>query len=300
MLICMRCSGVIDTGYYVSQEEAAISALGVIKGPIICAACYGSSFPNKPLPKPALVNQRVDQPPIMVSESKLSTAGFSSVPPSVVGPSISTGTLLVTATGDPALDQTLADLQLVLVPTRIGYAVHGSCAALMHRAVVKPAPGDIDVLIDTRLVDACTAVTTSGRFKPAVGGSILVKNFSHIATKVEIQLVEAMEFGMPIKNSITIQSVSVLNLCETMISLILRPLRTPGAGSKRGDVNKELFAFFSLCSLRGNELSSGDRQRIVETCPRSPNLKFRDLKSWDQIEALTKDFEKNVLPALLK
>jgi len=299
MLICMKCSGVIDVGYYVSQDEAADSAQGgVIKGPIICASCYAVSFPNKPLPAPSLVNQRMDQPPVLVSESKLSTAGFSSVPPSVVGPSISTGTLLVTVTGTPKLDQTLTDLQLVLGPTLIGYAVHGSCAALIHRAVVKPAPGDIDVLIDRKLVDACTAVTTSGRFKPAAGGSMLVKNFVHVTTKVEIQLVEATEFGMPIKNSISIQSICVLNLCETMISLILRPLRTPGAGSKPGEANKEIFAFLSLCNLRGNELSSGDKASIVAKCGYSPDKRFVKVTSWADIEVATKQFVEQVLPNL--
>jgi hypothetical protein len=106
----------------------------------------GRRFPGKPLPKPVIVNQRVDQPPIMVSESKLSTAGFSSVSPSVVGPSISTGTLLVTATGIPKLDKVLADLQLILGPAMIGYAVHGSCphpnkgfAALTSWAAIEAA-----------------------------------------------------------------------------------------------------------------------------------------------------------------
>jgi hypothetical protein len=79
---------------------------------------------------------------------------------------------------------------------------------------------------------------------------------------------------------------------------ILRPLRTPAAGSKRGDVNKEIFAFFSLCSRRANELSSSDKERIVVSCRRSPDKRIAALKSWAEIEPATQQFTEKILPTL--
>ena len=293
MLICMKCSRVITEGYFVSQKSAKAAVGGGIKGPIVCASCYRSAFPRQDLPKPELINPEVSQPPIKVSERRFDTTGFTSVPTVVLMPSISDGTLFVKATGISALDQALTDLQGALVPRKLGYAVHGSCAALMHGAIVKPPPGDIDVLIDKNLRGAFETLERCGRFQRVNDATRMVIGFVHIATRTEIQIAEAAEFGMPIGSAILMQSISVLNLCETMISLALRPER-----AKRSEKLKEAIAFFSLCEKRSNELSTSDQERIVSACKKSPNPRFRALKAWQEIEQGTKDFREKILPNL--
>jgi glycosyltransferase involved in cell wall biosynthesis len=218
----MKCSRVITEGYFVSQKSAKAAVGGGIKGPIVCASCYRSAFPRQDLPKPELINPEVSQPPIKVSERRFDTTGFTSVPTVVLMPSISDGTLFVKATGISVLDQALTDLQGALVPCRLGYAVHGSCAALMHGAIVKPPPGDIDVLIDKNLRGAFEALEKCRRFQRVNDATRMVIGFVHIATRTEIQIAEAAEFAHGLPCVISEVAAEGLDLPEELAWIVAR------------------------------------------------------------------------------
>jgi hypothetical protein len=153
------------------------------------------------------------------------------------------------------LNEALFTLHHVFSGGHIEYAVHGSCAALLHGALVQPPPGDIDVVISERqLMGAIKELSVHCRLIPSARPTG-VHNFRHTNGTI-IQLIGADDFGMPIRSRDTVSGVSVLNVEETLFGLLIRPPRLEG-----GD--KDQVAFATLADGRGHHLSPTAQDRIV-------------------------------------
>lgn len=150
----------------------------------------------------------------------------------------------------PNMHRVLLDIDEIMVLSRVKYVLQGSAAAVLHGASISKPPGDLDICVDN-LLSASQALNPP-QFQPA-GGSFAVKKFCH-ATGVDVDIVMAAEFGVNIDRRSSIQGAWVLSLTETLCSILRRPeIR-----------EKEIEAFNSLILLKGNALTSIDKQAVVK------------------------------------
>jgi len=158
------------------------------------------------------------------------------------------------------LDRALNDLATALNAINgFRWGLHGSSAARIHGAVV--VPGDIDVVV-TQLQPAVHAIVGSGHFTATHGRGGGIQAFRHTATGTLVELADAQDF-LPHFQTVTVGQVHVFTLAETIISLLLRPVRR----------EKEIKAFAYLTLAKGNLLGTQEKERIAQTVER---VKRRD------------------------
>jgi hypothetical protein len=149
------------------------------------------------------------------------------------------------------MDQVVQDIHDVLTAVNIAYAVQGSMAQAMHGAGLIAIPGDVDILVPSPKTAALAALK-SGKFSDA-GAGLLVAKVKHIATQVVVDLVANEDFGMSKAGVTTIDGKNVLNIYETLLSLLLRP-------EKR---KKDHVAFISLLVPKADQLNELQKKNLA-------------------------------------
>lgn len=172
------------------------------------------------------------------------------------------------ATGIEAIDVAIHAACTLLARANVPYAVQGSCAAMMHRAIVSPPPGDVDILISGGLRPVDAALSIGPFITKARGGPALVLNYACL-NGVVVQCGDAEDFGMNVATAVTICGYRTMSLTETLISLLLRPSRTPGGNEK------EIRAFASLVLIRGVDLIASQQDRVATFFSRAPSARPR-------------------------
>ncbi|HTG43047.1 MAG TPA: hypothetical protein VK633_00825 [Verrucomicrobiae bacterium] len=198
-------------------------------------------------------------------------------------------------TPHPAINEALCDLHEAFASVAVSYAIHGSCAALMHGATVKPPPQDIDVIINSGLMNACNALRgptfariggATAAARPVTGllritpvrpvaaaadrsGPSLVYNFQH-SNGTAVQLVSAEEFGALHPEQSRVYGVAVLSTFETMKNLLTRPERNEGN-------KKESVAFATMAVSGKYALTTPQQEEIIGLF--SPN----ETISWEEM-----------------
>jgi hypothetical protein len=129
----------------------------------------------------------------------------------------------------------------------LAYAIQGSYAARLHGAPV--GAGDIDVLVND-LRTAKLAFSAAGFVE--TGGSYAVSKWQH-PNGTDIDLALGSEFGVNIGNSVALGGLSVLNVHEVMLGLVLRP-------EKR---QKEQDALLWLAKHRSGGLTNPQKEAIA-------------------------------------
>jgi hypothetical protein len=168
------------------------------------------------------------------------------------------------------LGNAVQDLSLAL--DGLVWAVQGSYAAVLHGAPIEA--GDIDVLVK----DVPTALNALfiGGFH-LEGGTLLVYKLKHRNdTDIDLVSTGGGDFGIDPANRVSMGGVYVMNLCEVLKSLLMRP--------KRRD--KDVIAFIWLVLHKGDTLDEQQRESIalLATKDRQTHIPgLEECQSWEQL-----------------
>lgn len=155
-------------------------------------------------------------------------------------------------------DLVLKCIDQIFKKNKIKYKLQGSMAQAMHGGAVLTLPGDLDILV-TSPNFAYKPLIESGLFLLVQEG-LLVSKVKHKETNVQVDLAQLEDFGMQVAETEEINGISVINLYETLKSLLLRPEKRP----------KDNISFLSLAVQRGSELTEKQQEDIAITA-NAPN-----------------------------